>query len=453
MPLTEATYREACALVAARLGLAIPETRRADLEHAIEEAARGAGAPSPAAYLAQVARAPDDSPLLLDLASRVTVTETYFFRDRAAFEALERHVLPALVAARRAQGRRWLRLWSAGCATGEEPYSLAIVLDRLLPDRADWTLTLLATDIHPGALAAAQRGRYREWAFRDTPADIRARYFRPRGAGRFEVARHIRQLVTFRLLNLAGAAYPAAATDTEALDLVLCRNVLMYFTPEARRAAAHRLAAALAPGGWLIVSPTEAAADLFAGLVPVNFPGAVFFRRAEAAAPAPVPVAAMPLKHPRDGAGSSIGAPDANPRPPPPAPARRGPQAATPPAPAPAARDELLRRARTLADRGTLTEARACCEAALAQEPLDAEAYLLLAAICEEQGDLAAATRALRRAIYLAPDAAPAYWHLGALLRRQGRGRRGERLQALALELLQAEVPAGRRATRGEHER
>ncbi|MBI4560528.1 MAG: hypothetical protein HY724_00680 [Candidatus Rokubacteria bacterium] len=137
-----------------------------------------------------------------------------FLQGRPTFEALEQRVLPDLIAARRSAGILRFRFWSAGCATGEEPYSLAILLDRLLPDSSDWALTILATDINPEALEAAQRGRYRQWSLRDTPPWIPDRYFRSRDAGTFELDPRIRHMVTFALLNLAEDVYPDVVTNT-----------------------------------------------------------------------------------------------------------------------------------------------------------------------------------------------------------------------------------------------
>jgi len=272
---------QARALIASRLGLDFSEHRQADLERGLVRALRAASLSAPEAYLAWLATLPEESLEWRRLAGHLTVGETYFFRDRASFEALEQHVLPALIAARRAEGLLRLRIWSAGCATGEEPYSLVILLDRLLSAWADWALTILATDINPEALETARRGRYREWAFRETPAWVRDRYFQRRGGETFELDPRIRRMVTFAPLNLAEDGYPNVVTNTSAMDLILCRNVLMYFTREAQRVTVARLHRALLPGGWLVVSPAELSADLFFPLVPVNFPGAIFYRKEE----------------------------------------------------------------------------------------------------------------------------------------------------------------------------
>jgi chemotaxis protein methyltransferase CheR len=389
----------------------------ADMERGLAHALRNSAYPSPGPYLAWLAAVPDEDPELRRLAAQLTIGETHFFRDLAAFEVLERHVLPSLIATRRAEGVPRLRLWSAACATGEEPYSLAIQLDRVLYDRADWSVTILATDINTEALEAARRGLYRDWSFRGTPVWVRERYFRRQRDQTFELDRRIRRMVTFAPLNLAADGYPSVVTNTGAMDLVFCRNVLMYFTRDAQRATVARLQRSLVRGGWLLVGPAEASAELLRPLVPVNYPDATFYRKdpAPAVAPAPEP---PPEPHPAS----------------PPGPV-------TPPATGqadgskPEARNDL-ERARALADQGSLDEALRLCEAALARNRLDPEPHLLLAAICQERGEIPAALEALRGALYLAPDSAPAHFLLGSLLLREGRRRRGRRCIETVVALL-----------------
>jgi chemotaxis protein methyltransferase CheR len=438
MRLSEEVWLQAQALVAQRLGLDLPEHRRADLERGLLGACHACSMPSPERYLAWLASLSDEHPAWGQCASYLTVGETYFFRDRAAFDALAQHVLPSLIAARRAEDTLRLRLWSAGCATGEEPYSLAILLDRLLPDRSEWAITILATDVNPRALDIAQRGRYREWSFRDTPRWIRDRWFHHRGAERIEVEARIRRMVTFAPLNLADDGYPSLVTNTTAMDVILCRNVLMYFTGEALPRTVARLRRALAIGGWLLVSPAEASVELFRPLAPVNFPGTIFYRNDPASGISPLPRApAETLPHAFTDLALTVYATSSD--------------HASLPTPVKSRHEEHgeagadvaadLQRARLLADQGNLDEARKLCEAALLTHRLDPEIHLLLAAISQEQGEIPSALEALRRAIYLAPELATPYFLLGSLLIRRGERKRGRRAMETAVSLLSA-VPA-----------
>lgn len=436
MTLSMEVCLQARALIAVRLGLDFPDERIADLERALTRALGSLPPAAPERYLAWLATVPDEDPALRRLAAHLTIGETHFFRDRAAFEALEQQLLPALIATRRAEGIRRLRLWSAACATGEEPYSLAILLDRLLPDRRDWSITILATDINAEALEVAQRGLYRDWSFRDTPAWVRERHFRPSADQTFELDPAIRRMVTFAPLNLAADVYPSVMTNTGAMDLVLCRNVLMYFTRDARHAAVARLQRSLVAGGWLLVSPAEASSELLRPLAPVNYPGAIFYRKGPAPDPAPARQTWQPDALTPDRLG--------------PAPSwlesRASEDVAPPPEPSTTTPDRQsevspeavndLERARSLADQGNLDEARRLCEGALVRNRLDPEPHLLLAAICQERGEIPAALEALRRALYLAPDSAPAHFLLGSLLVREGHRRRGRRSMETVVALL-----------------
>lgn len=437
MKLLEHVCRDARTVIAERLGLHFSEERLADLERGLVRALKNASVSDPGEYLSQLASLPDESPEWGRLAGELTVGETYFFRDHACFDALEHHVLPDLIATRRAKGLFRLRLWSAGCATGEEPYSLAILLDRLLPDRLAWTLTILATDINPKALDAARRGVYREWAFRETPSWIRNRYFRPREAQTFELEPAIRQLVTFAPINLVRGCYPTIMTNTTAMDLILCRNVLMYFSRETQQATVSRLQQAIVDGGWLAVSPTEASAELFRPLTCINLRGAVLFRKGSSGTmptQAPVHLSSFHPYQPEE----------SFPEPTSPAPPEdihgdtafiSTPETANRPEPSPD-RESILQHARSLADQGQLEKAHDLCQAVLANNRLDAEAHLLLAAISQERGEISGAFQALRQAIYLAPECAPAYFLLGSLLIRQGQQARGRRCMETVVELL-----------------
>ena len=201
----------------------------------------------------------------------LTIGETHFFRDEAQFDALAAQVLPAIIDRKRTAAavdpkiQPQLRIWSAGCATGEEPFSLAILLKELLPDIDRWHILILATDINQDSLACARQGLYSEWSFRET----RAKALRPRffsyvpatksgsGVGRYRLRNDIRPMVTFALLNLVEDDYPAIHNNTVSMDLILCRNVTIYFTEEATRQIVQRFYEVLVEGGWLVVGHSE----------------------------------------------------------------------------------------------------------------------------------------------------------------------------------------------------
>src|SRR5262245_56174698 len=206
------------------------------------------------------------------LASHLTIGETYFFREPGTFEVLAEEILPALINERRG-GSRSLRIWSAACCTGEEPYSIAILLKELIDDLSDWNVTILATDLNSRFLKKAIAASYRDWSFRETPTGTRNRYFKEGVAGDYVLIPEVRELVTFAQFNLVEDALPSLVTGTNAVDLILCRNVLMYFSPAQTRKVISNLYRALVNGGWLIVSPSETSQALFRRFLTVNFPG------------------------------------------------------------------------------------------------------------------------------------------------------------------------------------
>jgi chemotaxis protein methyltransferase CheR len=279
-------------LVAAQTGLYFPPNRWRDLEQGINSAARELEFEDANACIDRLLSSALSAGEIKVLASHLTVGESYFLREPRSFEALESEVLPSLIRARRESGAR-LRIWSAGCARGEEPYSIAILLSRLISDLREWNVTILATDINPRFLQQACAGVYGEWAFRAAPAWLRERYFQRTKEGRWEVLPAIRKMVTFSHLNLAENAYPSLWNNTNAMDVIFCRNVLMYFLPEKGKKVGHNLWSSLVEGGWLIVSPTEASRELFPQFVTVNFPGTILYRKESHA---PQKVEGLPLK-------------------------------------------------------------------------------------------------------------------------------------------------------------
>ena len=229
-------------------GLTFPANRRPGVEDALREVMRTLGARDADALLAIVQGSREAREVAL---AALTIGETYFFRDAGQLAALQQVALPAL--ARRAGGQRRLRMWSAGCSSGEEPYTLAMTVRE-----AGWTAgaDVLGTDVAPARLAAARRARYGKWSMRGVSPERLARWFRPTGRG-WSVDPEVARDVTFRMLNLADAGWPSPESGVWAMDVVFCRNVLIYFDHETIAGVARRLLATLAPDGWLFLGHAE----------------------------------------------------------------------------------------------------------------------------------------------------------------------------------------------------
>jgi chemotaxis protein methyltransferase CheR len=436
-------------------GIEIPVTRRADLERAVAQAL-AEGMFQDAAELLKLLEdrtALRRQPLLENLVTALTVGETHFFRNRPQFDALAETILPDLVARRRDVRR--LRLWSAGCASGEEAYSLAILLDWRLPELRAWDVTLLATDINRHALEKAQRGLYGPWSFREVPAEIQHAYFLPRDRD-LEVHPRLRERVTFGYLNLVSDAYPSLLTNTSGLDLILFRNVLIYFGEATARAVVGRMHAALAEGGWLVVGHADQSPTLFQPFAVRSFPGALAYHKSPVGSlPAAAPSQPR-LRTPKVGSATQSGPP----LPPGAPPIRSAPT----PAPDDCQRgldlwqqgrpDEALRllqsaaaanpanarapylAARIEANRLQLESAAHWLQMTLQRDALFAPAHYLHGLVLQEQGQLGAALDALRRCVFADPRFALGHYALACLFARQGQGARAARALANVAQLL-----------------
>lgn len=207
----------------------------------------------------------------------LTNNESYFFRERPQLEALRTDVLPRLRARLRAEGRQELRLLSAGCAAGEEPYTLAMLVRESGLFPSPWKVQITGMDLDPRALERAQAGRYTAHAFRGVADEVRQRYFRPVDS-EWEILSNLRALVSFRQGNLVEARWTEALP---AQDVIFCRNVLIYFDTEGTVRAAEALYHALAPQRYLFLGHAESLSRIPTRFRPVRRPGAVYYEKCE----------------------------------------------------------------------------------------------------------------------------------------------------------------------------
>jgi chemotaxis protein methyltransferase CheR len=408
------------ALVRARTGMVVPESRTRDLERALERAVADADLPDARALHGVLSMKAQAGDLLDAMVSALNVSETHFFRGAPQIEVLEQRILPELIDRRRRERR--LRIWSAGCSTGEEAYTLAILVRRLLPVPAAWDVLILATDINGRSLERARRGLYTAWALRGAPEFVRTSYLAGEG-NLLEIVPQIRDMVTFSRLNLAEDAYPSVSTNTHAMDLIVCRNVLLYFDEDGIRTVVGRLRDALAEGGWLMLGPVEAGFGAFEGLAQ-DAPGTAAYRRSQdppvrsdrqgsPAPPVPARTAARQLRRTS----------------PPPRPSRpsrpfRAPRPPLPSEPSvpdgPAAFDVALELWRG----GRAEEALRRLEAEADENPLAAPLHYLTGLILLEAGRAEEALEAFRRCTYADHSFALGHLAQGIVFAGRGSGRR-----------------------------
>jgi chemotaxis protein methyltransferase CheR len=411
-------YQAAAAFVRRRTGLDVQGARWWDFCAALDKLAASAPGGDPGEYLARL----DADPALLDdLISEITVGETYFFRESGQLEVLRRTILPQLQAL---IPDRPLRIWSAGCATGEEPYTVAILAhqDHLVPRPH-----ILGTDLSRAALAKARRAVYSRWSMRSTPDDLVPSYFERR-EGRYHLAPAIRDAVEFRYLNLVEDAYPSPATGAWAMDVILCRNVLIYHDPDSIARIAGRLVGCLSEHGWLLLGACDPqVAEVVACEVVVTEAGLAYRR------PSGRSTVAVTGPSQSSPALASDGVPDAAPAlflPPTLAPTEVTEPLAQPTDSHAASHTEpALRRdggdagfgvtqIRALANAGRLSEAGRECAAALDLHRESAELMYLHAVLLSEGDRPIEAAAAARRALYLDGSLVVAHLTLGAAMAR-----------------------------------
>lgn len=293
--LSPADFDRYRAIVRQRAGIEIPDARKVDLEKGVAaalEAGRAASVDSLYDLLAE--KGPRGAAAFEAMVPAITINETHFFRNRPQMTALEKEILPQLIEAGRET--RKLRIWSAACSSGEEPYSLAILVDRLLPDRDKWDILIHGTDIDHLALQKAHTGLYGNWSFREVPQEIKDTYFTRVDEHLFELAPKIRRMVRFSRLNLVDDLYPSPETATDRMDLVVCRNVLIYFKEETIQRIVDRFHESLVEGGWLVVGHAEPSQEIFHRYQVSNYPGTIVYRRSKSGQQGkPVPVVLPPV--------------------------------------------------------------------------------------------------------------------------------------------------------------
>jgi chemotaxis protein methyltransferase CheR len=417
-----ARVAEAVYLVA---GLVFPANRQASAEWGMRRAMSALHLPDPES-LARAVQGPGEARDVV--LAELTVGETYFFREAGQLEVIRTEVLPMM--APRCGPDRPLRLWSAGCASGEEPYTLAIMLREL-----GWPhpVHILGTDVSRPRLDAARRGRYTRWSLRGVSTPRIERWFERHGP-HFRLHETIRDAADFRPLNLVGDEYPSAASATRETDVILCRNVLIYFDLPTIAHIATRLLASLAPDGWLLLGASDPPLNALVPCEVVFTAGGVAYRRADrdpARGGSPVIV-------PRgDGPSASWSAVGRAPIPPPdepdddrsivdPAPVLRAVAADG------GAHDEKdlgswIVLVRTVANRGRLREAEERCARALDLHRLSPELHYLHATLLSAAGQHREAANAARRALYLDRHYVMAHLQLGDALVHAGDAARAAR--------------------------
>ncbi len=263
------------AYIGRNMGLHYPPDRYSELEARLLRMIPEKTVEDADDFFEQLIHRPFTYELRNQLATSLTVGETYFFRSVKLFEELEK-ILDKVILKRRKENHLHLNIWSAGCSTGEEPYSIAMTLLHLLPDILDWNISILGTDINPVSLKKAEKAMYSEWSFRNCKENLKTMHFIPR-KDRWEVTQNIREMVRFRFLNLIRDPFPSLSSSIIGEDVIFCKNVMMYFDETVQNCLIDRLFNTLVEGGCLVVDPVEYSASRFSNFTSHRVKDYVFY--------------------------------------------------------------------------------------------------------------------------------------------------------------------------------
>lgn len=408
----------------------------------------------------------------------LTNIESYFFRDQGQFHLLRHKIIPDLI--KRKSGDRRLRVWSAGCSTGEEPYSLAILLQDSVPDIHLWDVEVVGSDINLDALAKAKQGRYGPWSFRILEQELQEKYFDHRDNGH-QVRSPVKSLLNFQYLNLVQDIFPQSNGPIRNFDLILCRNVFIYFGHPAIAKVIQKFAQCLNPEGYLLTGHAELYGQNLSAFQVKLFPESVVYQKRSAHAmatqpPAPlhlsepiVPPQTMPTvdfpwntppiaplnplgsslpkvsRPPKTASTPKMTAPRALPQEQNPLPEakiliqkkqyRQAIELLSPLVAADSSAELHFLLGQIYANLGDYQRAIAHCRQALSLDSLSVDPYYILAHIAEEQGDFPEAKKVLKKIIYLDPQAIAAYWSLGHIYGQEGDQQRQRKMEKTVEEL------------------
>ncbi|MBI5182114.1 MAG: tetratricopeptide repeat protein [Nitrospirae bacterium] len=381
------------------------------------------------------------------LASLLTIKETYFFRDTHQFETLRDYILPEIINKKKT-GDKKIRIWSAGCATGEEAYSIAIILSELIPEINSWDILLLATDIDTEALSKAQKGEFRKWSFRGVPEKIIENYFINEN-GIFRIDERFKKNITFSTLNLKEDEYPSILNNTNNIDLIICRNVTIYFDKDTTREVIDKFYNSINEGGYLLVGHSEHFSEYYKKFIVRPFPHTICYQKLEAAKPRQLEDFSLYLKgikfrdeKPFKSAAEKIPLKETV------SPQRIRQNECSEETKIFQEAIQLFKEnnydtaaerlieilelnpknmracvllAQISANRGDIIAAIKWCDESLEIDNLNLEAYYLLSLIYEGNGDLDKAVSLLRKVVYIDPHFAIGHFNLGRAYKKQGK--------------------------------
>lgn len=430
--MNEQTFQQLQAFLVRKSGLYISGDRMGVLEEKVRSRLSSCGMENIEHYFQFLQYNSEGAAELKNLIDLLTVGETFFFRNQPQFNALREAILPAMIQSKGA--RKSLKIWCAGCSTGEEPYSLAILLNEMGFFDPSWKVSILATDINRRSLEAAQRGAYSERAVQEVPADQLQRYFTRQGR-RYLLSDEIKSRVEFRRHNLVGDEF--SLEEMRDLDVVLCRNVTIYFNLPTTQRLISQFADCLTPESYLFIGHAETLWGISEAFDPVEFPDTFVYRKRNPRAAKPafslhkaMARKSVPPTVPKPVVASVPAIPPARP-------VSSKPVAQAHRAAPPFDSEALLAEAQRLADQGAHEKALESLRQVVAQDNLCIQAYYLMGVLLSTLKRYGEAIDVFRKLLYIDGNLILSHYHLGTLYQALQDKARAEKEYSNCLKLLE----------------
>ncbi len=406
-----------CRHITEKTGIGFDEKKQKHLEEMVEGRCQALGVHDMGGYLARLRTPFEGTSEFSTLMDILTIQESFFFRQNAQFHALRHFCLPRLMEKKESSHQK-INIWSAGCACGEEAYSIAMVIRDLFPENPEAAFYIRGTDISRQALHKAKEGIYPKRAVRNLASRYLDRYF-TEAQGRYILRGNIKRMVDFECLNLSEAPFPFQAMPR--WDIVFCRNVIIYFTTKHSRKLLKNFFGAMAKGGFLFAGFSETMGYLNEDFMPIRLDKAFVYQKPFTDL-APKPFRSLPTKtskkhtlplkgkKPQHFEKKSLKMEKTRP-------ALRKQDTLN----RPESLSKRLGSARELADKGDTVGAAEVLDSVIKEDPLHTRAYFLLAMIHRDKRNLDQSERYLKRVIYLEPDNPLARLHLADIYKAQAR--------------------------------
>jgi chemotaxis protein methyltransferase CheR len=275
-PISDEEFRKLRDFIYGKCGIFVDDKRKYLFETRLGPRLSALGAKSFSEYYQVLTLSPDKDRELANLFELVTTNETSLYRDTRQLDGVRTSIIGRILKEQRAKGRFELNIWSAGCSSGEEPYTLSILLhEELGPELRKWRIQITGVDLSPAMVAKAKAGVYQDYAFKTTPEAIRKKYFYPVDGG-LKVMESVASLASFQQMNLND---PVALKRIPKSHVVFCRNVIIYFDDAMKQKVVSAFYDNLLPGGVLVLGHSETLHKISSAFKPMLLPGAMAYEK------------------------------------------------------------------------------------------------------------------------------------------------------------------------------